>query len=124
MSEDRNTWLSVLATFLWVFASIGAFTLLIPVDTLFSVIGIAIQTGEITETVTDKYRLVSMRQFGAVLFGAAWLGVSIWSNNYFEKSKTVGGLFKRFGIIMGIEVAIWVIAYIASPAILTSMLPW
>ncbi len=124
MSEDKNTWLSILATFLWVFASVGAFTLLIPVDTIFSVIGIAIQSGEATESVTDKYRLVTTRQFGAIIFGAAWLGMSIWGNNYLEKSKTVGQLFKRFGLAMGVEVAIWLIAYIANPAILTSMLPW
>ena len=72
-NEEHFSWRSVLATFLWLLAALGGLTLLQPLLVVFFAIGAAIGSGDPTAVTADKYRIVSARYFGVVIYGVVWL---------------------------------------------------
>lgn len=104
---EHVTWRSVLATVLWVIVTVGGLTLMVPLLTIMSGVGVALGSGDPTAQVMDRYRVVSARHFGVFIYGAVWLGGIIWLNTYFTKAKTVKGMFLRFGWVLALEAAVW-----------------
>jgi len=119
LEQDRMNWRSVLAAFLWLVAAIGGLSLIVPLaDTLLYAIGGLILSGDPTATVMDRYRLVSVRNLGLVLYGVAWLGGIIALYTHFSHARTTRSLLKRFAVVAAIEAGVRGLGYLTQALLL------
>lgn len=105
--EERFSWLSVLATVLWLVAAIGGLTLIQPLLVVFFAVGQLLGSGDPTSVTEDKYRIISARYFGVFAYGAVWLAGVIFLNSWFLKARNAAQLLLRFGIVISGEALVW-----------------
>ncbi len=110
--QNRAGWRSLLATALWIVVAAGGLSLIMPLQPILFGLGKLTMSGDVDGVVMDKYRIVSMRNFGLIAYGMLWLGGIIGLQPWLEKARNVRQLLTRFGTILGCEAAIWAIGYL------------
>ena len=106
---ERNEpgWHSVLATFCWLIVTVGGLSLIAALEPILFALGTFTVSGDVTSTVMDRYRLISMRNFGLIFYGVFWLGGVIGLHGYFTNARNTRQLLTRFGAVLFIEAGIW-----------------
>jgi len=113
LERDRTTWHSVLATFLWLLVALGGLSLLMALEPILLALGTLTLSRDVTGMVMDKYRLVSVRNFGLMTYGVIWLGGSIFLHSFYLKARTTRHLLTRFALVAFLEAGIWGLSYLA-----------
>ena len=111
VENNHFSWRGVLATALWLVAAAGGLTLLMALEPILYVLGRFTLSYDVTSMVMDRYRLHTVRLFGLAIYGAVWLAGIILLNGWFSEAKTNRKLWRRFGLVAGIEAAIWGLAW-------------
>ena len=112
LEHDRAAWRSVLAAMLWLIVAVGGLSLVVALQPILFAFGKATISGEVTGVVMDKYRIVSVRNFGLVAYGMVWLGSIIGLYSYYESARTLRQLLRRFAVVFLGEAGIWGISYV------------
>jgi len=113
LEQDRGQqWQKVLSALLWVVLAAGGLSLLVALDPILLVVGGWTASGDVTGMVMDKYRIISIRNFGLVAYGVVWLGGVLGLSAFLGRSKTSRQLLTRFGVVVAAEAAVWGLSYI------------
>jgi len=111
VEQKQAGWRSLLATVLWLAAAAGGLSLIVPLDPILFGLGLATTADGPTAAVMNKYRIISVTNFGMVIFGVLWLAGIFWMHSWFQRARTTGQLWKRFAIVAGGEALVWGLGY-------------
>jgi hypothetical protein len=111
-TDGPPAWRAVLSTVLWLIVSGGLLTLLQPLTMVFLMIGGLVSAGDPTQSVMDRYRVISVMNFGALIYGALWLGGIIFLLPLFQKANSTKHLMFRFAVGIGVVAGVWGLGYL------------